>query len=123
MRIQGLLVISFLLLFSGSLIAQKKTIVGTWKLVSATTTTLDGIKNKTPYGNKPNGVLTYTAEGRMNVIISYDGRKRLSGADRIASPPEERAEAFSTSFAYAGSYTISGQNLIHHVEISSVENW
>lgn len=59
----------------------------------------------------------------MTAMISYSGRKPLSGADRIASPADERAEAFATFFAYAGRYSLARDQVIHHVEISSVENW
>ncbi len=33
-------------------------------------------------------------------IISEDGRKLLSIADRVAAPKEERAKAYSTFMAY-----------------------
>lgn len=56
-------------------------------------------------------------------MISHGGRKPLSGADRIAAPAEERAEAFATFFSYGGRYSIEGDKVIHHVEISSVQNW
>jgi hypothetical protein len=59
----------------------------------------------------------------MMAIISYGGRKPLSGGDRIASPPDERAAAFATFFAYAGRYSVTGNKVTHHVEVSSVENW
>ena len=35
----------------------------------------------------------------------------------------ERAEAFATSFSYAGRYSLAGDTIIHHVEIASVQNW
>jgi Lipocalin-like domain len=109
---------------SGHLIAQKRdSVVGTWKLVSASASTADGNKNDGAFGSNPTGALTYTPEGRMILIISYSGRKPLSGADRIAAPPAERAEAFATSFAYAGRYSLSGDKVVHHVEVATVQNW
>ncbi|MCA1618869.1 MAG: lipocalin-like domain-containing protein [Acidobacteria bacterium] len=98
-------------------------LVGTWRLVSASATTANGGRNDAPYGPHPTGLLTYTREGRMAAIISHSGRKPLSRADRISAPAEERAEAFATFFAYAGRYSLGGDKVIHHVEISSVENW
>jgi hypothetical protein len=35
-------------------------LVGTWKLVSASSTTSKGERNDTPYGVDPAGFLTYT---------------------------------------------------------------
>lgn len=58
----------------------------------------------------------------MTAMISYGGRKPLSG-DRISSPASERAEAFAVFFAYAGRYSVDGDKIIHRVEISSVQNW
>jgi Lipocalin-like domain len=91
--------------------------------VSASATASDGHQNNAPFGLKPKGILIYTREGTMSAVISHDGRKPLSVADRISAPLEERAEAFTTFFAYAGRYTDSGEKVIHHVEVSSVQNW
>jgi hypothetical protein len=98
-------------------------VVGTWKLVSASSSSAGGEKDATPFGPSPVGFLTYTADGTMNVIISHGGRNLLSVADRIVAPPEERAEAFATCFAYAGRYTVNGDKVIHHVEAASIQNW
>ena len=99
-----------------------KTIVGTWKLVSTGATTAEGKSVASPMGEHPTGFLTYTADGRMSLLITHDGRPKLSG-DRLDSPIEERANAFSTMVAYAGSYRIEGSRLIHHVEAASSQNW
>jgi Lipocalin-like domain len=58
----------------------------------------------------------------MSLLITHEGRPKLSG-DRLDSPTEERAKAFSTMVAYAGSYRIEGNKLIHHVEAASSQNW
>jgi len=78
---------------------------------------------KDSYGRNPTGFLTYTADGRMMVIITNDGRKPLSVPDWISAPAEERAEAFATSVAYAGRYTFSGDKVIHHVEAATLQNF
>jgi len=98
-------------------------LVGSWKLVSASATTPAGEKITAPFGSDPRGALTYTRDGRMSVIISHGGRKPLSGADRLASPTDEKAAAFDTCFAYAGRYACAGDKVTHHVEVSTVENW
>ncbi|MGA9707322.1 MAG: lipocalin-like domain-containing protein, partial [Candidatus Sulfotelmatobacter sp.] len=95
-------------------------LVGTWKLVSASTTTSTGERSETPYGLKPVGFLTYTDEGRIAAMISHSGRSALfSGGGSL----EEQAEAFKTFFGYAGRYTVSGDTVTHHVEISSIQNY
>ena len=98
-------------------------VVGTWKLVSVTSTSDKGEKNKAVLGQNPSGLLTYTADGRMNAIISDDGRKPLSIADRVAAPAEERAQAYSTFMAYAGRYTFTCDKVVTHVEVASLQNW
>jgi hypothetical protein len=94
-------------------------LVGTWKLVSASTTSSTGERSETPYGPSPTGLLTYTADGRVIAMISHAGRKSLS----TLAKPEEQAEAFKTFLGYAGRYRLSGDEVIHSVEISSIENY
>ncbi len=94
-------------------------LIGTWTLVSASSTTSTGERNETPYGLNPTGFLTYSADGRVTALISYGGRKPLSVGSRM----EEQAEAFKTFLAYAGRYTLSGDKVTHHVEISSIQSY
>ncbi len=94
-------------------------LVGTWKLVSASSTTSSGERNEAPYGPSPSGLLTY-GDGRVTALISYDGRKSLSAG---GGSLEEQAEAFKTFFAYAGRYVFDGAKVTHHVEISSIQSY
>lgn len=97
-------------------------IVGSWRLVSTQATTPEGKVLASPMGEHPTGFLVYTAEGRMSLLITHEGRPNLSG-DRLDSPLEERARAFSTMVAYAGSYRVDGNRLVHHLEAASSQNW
>ena len=94
-------------------------LVGTWKLVSAASTTKTGERSETPYGPNPAGFLTYTADGRVTALISYGGRKSLS----VGAQQEEQAEAFKTFLAYAGRYALIGEKITHYIEISSIQNY
>jgi Lipocalin-like domain len=95
-------------------------LLGTWKLVSVSSTASTGERSETPYGRSPTGFLTYTVDGRVTALISYDGRKLLAfGGGTL----EEQAEAFKTFLAYAGRYTLSGEEVTHHVEVSSIQNY
>jgi hypothetical protein len=98
-------------------------LVGTWKLLSASSTTSTGERIEAPYGVNPVGFLTYGADGRMTSLISYGGRRPLSFGGGTRSPQEEQAEAFNTFLAYAGRYTLSDDQVTHHVEISSIQNY
>ncbi len=95
-------------------------LVGTWKLVSASSTTSAGERSESPYGPNPAGFLTYTGDGRVTALISYGGRKALSFG---GGTPEEQAEAFQTFLAYAGRYSFDGDKVTHHIEISSIQNY
>jgi hypothetical protein len=95
-------------------------LVGTWKLVSTSSTASNGDRNETPYGPSPLGFLAYSADGRVTALISNGGRKSLAfGGGTL----EEQAEAFKTFLAYAGRYTLTGDKVTHHIEISSIQNY
>src|SRR5580704_18043705 len=98
-------------------------ILGTWKLISASSSTSDGERNDAAFGVGPTGFVTYNPDGRMSVLISHGGRKLLSAS--AAKPPsaEEQAEAFRTFVAYAGRYTLRTDDIVHHVEISFIQDW
>jgi hypothetical protein len=96
-------------------------LVGTWKLVTATTVSASGERNDVPYGPRPVGLLTYTSDGRMTVIISSSSRGAATSHDGCLGSVDE--EAFSSFLAYAGRYTFAGNRVIHHVEASSLREW
>jgi len=110
-----------LTLGSGAWAQSKDALVGSWKLVSSTDTTEKG-ETRNSFGGGAVGFLTYTADGRMMVIISHAGRKPLSVPDYIGAAAEERSAAFSTFIAYAGTYTVEAQRVIHHVQVASLQN-
>jgi hypothetical protein len=64
-------------------------------------------------GCAPDRFLTYTEDGRMSAILTLDDRKLLSVSDFISAPANERAEAFASMTAYAGRYTLTGQEVVH----------
>jgi hypothetical protein len=92
-------------------------LVGTWRLVDAIS---DG---EAAFGDNPAGMLVYTNDGHVAVVISHAGRQPLSVADRIEAPAEERAGAFATFFAYAGTFSVANDEVRHKVEVASVPNW
>ena len=123
MRAAILAIASFLVFQAWAQAQTHDRLAGTWKLVSVSSSTASGERNDTPFGPSPAGSHTYTQDGRMTAMISYGGRKRLSSSDARSAPAEEQAEAFRTFVAYAGRYTLNGDKVIHHVEISSIQNW
>ena len=102
--------------------AADKSVLGTWKLLSWVSEDSESGKISNVFGERPNGHLIYTAGGRMIVNLSADGRKPLSG-DRFSTPADERAQAFSTGIAYSGTYDITPEGIMHHVEVATFQNW
>jgi hypothetical protein len=98
-------------------------LTGTWKLVSATSKTPSGENSDPPYGPSPSGILTYTGDGRVSALVSYAGRKPLSFGAETPALQAEQAEAFKTFLAYGGRYTLNGDKVNHHIEISSIQNF
>ncbi len=101
------------------LIVDKNPLLGTWKMKSCVVTTA-ACEQSTPYGENPKGYLSYSADGRMQAIGAANGRRAPAGA----SPRDnERVALYDTMFAYAGTYSVEGGKVIHHVDISWNEVW
>jgi len=98
-------------------------LVGTWKLVSASSADSSGQKLEPPYGANPVGFLTYGEDGRVTALISFGGRRPLSMGAKPPALQEEQAEAFKTFLAYGGRYRLSGDKVIHSIEVSSIQNF
>lgn len=91
-------------------------LVGTWKLVSSTRKDVESGEESRTFGARPTGFLNYSRDGRVMVIIVGDDRKPPSGP----VPTEAEMSAWHKStLAYAGRYTVEGNQVIHHVEASS----
>ncbi|MBW4624453.1 MAG: lipocalin-like domain-containing protein [Brasilonema octagenarum HA4186-MV1] len=108
---------------------QTNPLLGTWTLISASAINPDGTVTPQVYGPNPIGYITYTPEERMMVIFSRSERPPFSkdirspfSKDIRSLPTEECVQAFSTFNAYAGTYTLDGNTVTHHVEIASIPN-
>jgi hypothetical protein len=104
-------------------------LIGIWSLISATAIHADGTVTPDVYGANPSGYITYTSDGHMMVMFSRSNRSPLSQAvqsplspEMQSLPIEELAQAFTTFNAYAGTYTLSGNTVTHHIEIASIPN-
>jgi hypothetical protein len=100
-------------------LASGNPLLGTWKLKSYETTTVRGEKSA-PYGEHPIGYLSYSADGRMQVIGTSSAR--MVPLD-LAPTDEEQVALYKTMFAYAGTYSVEAGKVTHHVEVSWNEVW
>jgi hypothetical protein len=99
--------------------AEANPLLGIWKLKAYVVTTAVG-KGPAPYGPNPTGYLSYSADGRMQVIGAAKDRILPTGA---VPSERERAALYDTMFAYAGTYRVHGGKVIHHVDVSWNETW
>lgn len=119
LRIASVLILT---IAASAAFAADTSVVGTWLLQSWFSTDAESGAVVNVFGERPTGYLIYTAGGHMAVVLTADGREKLSG-DRYNTPVEERARAFSSSVAYSGTYELTNEGIMHHVKASSFQNW
>jgi Lipocalin-like domain len=97
-------------------------LVGTWRLVSASSREVNsGAVTQAFGGPHPVGFISYGQDGRMMAVIAYDNRIKPARVDQTTA--EQRDELFKTMAAYAGTYTVSGNSVQHHIDVSWNETW
>ena len=93
-------------------------IVGTWRVIDSEE---EVVETKvighgwTGSGNTTMGFVTYTADGRMNLMISDPARKKPA---QTFATDAEAAGLYRTMNAYAGTYRVEGDQIKIHVEIA-----
>jgi len=91
--------------------------VGTWKLVDYSFLHEDGTVEK-PWGDHVVGYLLYSAEGYMSGNLSPASRRH-----NIEQTDSQKTRRKRDYIAYAGPYTVKGNTVTHHVEVSLFPNW
>lgn len=100
-----------------------KAVIGTWALVSWTYNDADG--NEIDYfGENPTGILMYTESGYMSVHIMRENRKKFAKEGMYDGTSEEIVEAFTTYFAYFGTFVEKEPGVLQHtVKGGTFPNW
>jgi hypothetical protein len=94
-------------------------LIGTWKLISAVREDMSG-GTVDQLGERPTGYINYAPDARMMAIIARGDRVKPAGA----RPTAAEAEALMRSVvSYAGTYSIDGNEVTHHVDVSWNESW
>jgi len=99
-----------------------QSLIGTWRLVEWTFT-VDDSRPTRPWGGDPGGLLTYTEDGRMSASLMSHGRPAAPTRTLSAAPVDIRAAAAAGYLSYAGSYSMGGDDVLHHIELSLMPNW
>ena len=94
-------------------------LVGTWRLDSFELQSPDGSITH-PYGEALTGYLFYTADGFMSAAFMSAARVGGSSEDLAEG---EAASSYDQFMAYSGPYEVTGDKIVHHVEVSSLEIW
>ena len=100
--------------------ATRARLIGTWRLVSVINEDVATGTKTDFFGPNPTGFINYGPDGRMIVINARSDRKRPAGVSPTAA---EAADLFRSALAYAGTYTIDGNEVTHHVDCSWNESW
>jgi Lipocalin-like domain len=102
-----------LALSAGNAAAQSaKDLVGSWTPVSVDA-----------YGPNPKGSLIFEASGRYSLQLMRPDLPKYLSNSRTQGTPAEYKLTIEGSLSHFGTYSVSGADLIFHVEASSFPNW
>ena len=91
-------------------------LVGTWRLVSYVSEETESKTTYKPFGDNPGGLISYTPDGYIIVIIADPTRKPPA---EPKATDAEAAQLYRTMNSYAGRYKTDGDKLIVNPEIAS----
>ena len=95
-------------------------LIGTWKLVSNTIEEIPSGTKTDLFGANPLGYITYGADGRM--MIFQVRSDRIKPAASVPTEQEKRT-LYDGMLGYAGTFSVEGNKLTHHVDISWNQTW
>jgi hypothetical protein len=95
-------------------------VLGTWKLVSYVREVLGSNERFNQFGENPAGYLGYSADGRMYAI--FVRQDRITPGD-VVPTDEEGVKLLGTMVAYAGTFTLEAEKVVHHIDVSWNQAW
>ena len=95
-------------------------IVGTWRLVSWIEEETETKALHKNFGDNPLGFITYTSDGHMMIMFADPARKPAAAPKATDT---EAAQLYRTMVAYMGRYTLEGERITHHIDISWNQVW
>lgn len=90
-------------------------LLGTWKMVSWQREVLATGEQFDALGPDPVGFINYGPDGRMFAIVIQ--RDRAAPAGPVPSDAE-KLRLFNSMLAYAGTYTLHEEKVVHHIDAS-----
>jgi len=98
-------------LYRARRLAAENPILGTWKLQSLVYEVSATGQRSSPFGDHPDGYLSYSGDGRMYAIGVVEDRPKPRD---LVPTDEEKVELQGSMFAYAGTYTADGEKVVHY---------
>jgi hypothetical protein len=95
-------------------------VIGTWRLQSYVREVLATGERYNQFGEDPDGYLGYAPDGRMYAI--FVRRDRITPEDAVPTE-EEGVKLLGTMVAYAGTFTLDPQKVVHHIDVSWNQAW
>jgi hypothetical protein len=98
----------------------RERLIGTWTLVSARRRDIPSGREDSFFGADPIGYINYSPEGRMIALLVRSDRPMPVCETASAGEAEK---LFRSVVSYAGTYSVNGDEVTHHVDISWNELW
>jgi Lipocalin-like domain len=98
-------------------------LVGTWSFVIAEITAADG-KKSLPFGDKPKGMIIFTADGHFSQVHVAGGLPKIASNNRLAGTAEDNKAIVAGTLALFGTYSVdeAKRTLTFNIEASTFPN-
>jgi hypothetical protein len=100
--------------------ATEASLWGTWKMVSWTREIIATGECVDALGPNPVGFISYAPDHRVQVLVVGAIRPKPLGA---VPSDLDKVRLFTTMLAYAGTYTMDDEKVVHRIEASWNESW
>jgi hypothetical protein len=95
-------------------------VIGTWSLQSYVRERLSDGRRHNQFGDAPIGCIGYSPDGRMYAIFTRNDR--VTPRD-VVPTHEEGVELIGSMVAYAGTFSLGDNVVVHHIDTSWNQAW
>ena len=95
-------------------------ILGNWKMLSWQVEDLATSESHDALGPNPHGYITYTRDRRVVVLVLKTNRPKPAA---LVPTDKEKLALYDSMFAYAGTYTVDAEKVVHHIDMSWNQSW
>ena len=103
----------------------REQLLGAWDLTDFTEGPLTNPAERRPFGERPEGLIVYTADDRITVQIASRDRPRFRSDDWEQGSSEEHVAQAKSYLAYFGRFEVdeAGSVVTHVIQFSLFPNW